>query len=101
VNALSPPPQASRMPVLFIGHGNPMNAIRDMPFTRSLPNLGNALPRPKAVLCIPTPDHRYPLLYALGASDEADPLRFEYEGIEFEKPRLTSGEAPLGAQSEA
>ena len=52
MSALSPPPHASRMPVIFIGHGNPMNAIRDTPFTRALANLGNALPRPKAVLCI-------------------------------------------------
>lgn len=40
------------MPVLFIGHGNPMNAIRDTPFTRALANLGKTLPRPKAILCI-------------------------------------------------
>jgi 4,5-DOPA dioxygenase extradiol len=40
------------MPVLFIGHGNPMNAIRDTPFTRTLKELGKRLPRPKAVLCV-------------------------------------------------
>jgi 4,5-DOPA dioxygenase extradiol len=33
-------------------------------------------------LSVPTPDHYYPLLYALGASDEGDELRFEYEGIQ-------------------
>ena len=33
-------------------------------------------------LSIPTPDHWYPLLYSLGASDKLDRLRFEYEGIE-------------------
>jgi 4,5-DOPA dioxygenase extradiol len=43
---------ADKMPVLFIGHGNPMNAIRDTPFTRTLHELGKRLPRPKAVLCI-------------------------------------------------
>jgi 4,5-DOPA dioxygenase extradiol len=41
-----------RMPVLFIGHGNPMNAIRDTRFTRTLAELGKQLPRPKAVLCV-------------------------------------------------
>jgi 4,5-DOPA dioxygenase extradiol len=41
-----------KMPVVFIGHGNPMNAIRDTPFTRMLRELGRRLPRPKAVLCI-------------------------------------------------
>jgi 4,5-DOPA dioxygenase extradiol len=40
------------MPVLFIGHGNPMHAIRDNAFTRTLANLGRELPRPRAVLCI-------------------------------------------------
>ena len=33
-------------------------------------------------LSIPTPDHWYPFLYALGAADKSDVLRFEYEGIE-------------------
>lgn len=41
-----------RMPVLFIGHGNPMNAIRETPFSRALGKLGEELPRPKAVLCV-------------------------------------------------
>lgn len=41
-----------RMPVVFIGHGNPMNAVRDTPFTRELGELGKRLPRPKAVLCV-------------------------------------------------
>ncbi len=40
------------MPVLFIGHGNPMHAIRDNAFTRMLANLGRELPRPQAILCI-------------------------------------------------
>ncbi|HVW10475.1 MAG TPA: 4,5-DOPA dioxygenase extradiol [Bryobacteraceae bacterium] len=40
------------MPVLFIGHGNPMNALLDTAFTRKLSELGRELPRPKAVLCI-------------------------------------------------
>jgi 4,5-DOPA dioxygenase extradiol len=42
----------ARMPVLFIGHGNPMNAVRDTPFTRKLRELGKRLPRPKVILCI-------------------------------------------------
>ena len=45
-------PSAPRMPVLFIGHGNPMNAIRETPFTRALADLGKGLPRPKAILCV-------------------------------------------------
>lgn len=38
-------------PVLFLGHGNPMNAIDDNTFTRSIQKLGRRL-SPKAVLVI-------------------------------------------------
>ena len=40
------------MPTLFIGHGNPMNAIEDTEFSIRWKVLGNELPRPRAVLCI-------------------------------------------------
>jgi 4,5-DOPA dioxygenase extradiol len=43
---------ASLMPVLFIGHGSPMNAIEDNDFSRSWSEVGRLLPRPKAVLCV-------------------------------------------------
>ena len=33
-------PITETMPVFFIGHGNPMNAIQDNPFTRSLAAMG-------------------------------------------------------------
>jgi 4,5-DOPA dioxygenase extradiol len=41
-----------RMPVLFIGHGSPMNAIEDNPWRRAWQRLGETLPRPRAVLCV-------------------------------------------------
>jgi 4,5-DOPA dioxygenase extradiol len=40
------------MPVLFVGHGSPMNAIEDNPFSQAWQAAGRALPRPKAILCI-------------------------------------------------
>jgi 4,5-DOPA dioxygenase extradiol len=40
------------MPVLFVGHGNPMNAIERNEFSRRWHELGRQLPKPKAVLCI-------------------------------------------------
>lgn len=40
------------MPVIFIGHGSPMNALRDNPFTRALAAWGQALPRPAAILSV-------------------------------------------------
>lgn len=41
-----------RMPVLFIGHGNPMNVITDNPYRRSWEALGKKIAPPKAILCI-------------------------------------------------
>jgi hypothetical protein len=37
----------SKMPVLFIGHGSPMNALEDNPFTKTLVRLGNELSNPR------------------------------------------------------
>jgi len=41
-----------RMPVLFIGHGSPMNAIEENEFAIGWRNIGKKLPKPRAVLCI-------------------------------------------------
>ena len=41
-----------RMPVLFIGHGSPMNAIEDNSYHRSWQAMGKTLPRPKAILSV-------------------------------------------------
>jgi 4,5-DOPA dioxygenase extradiol len=41
-----------RAPVLFIGHGSPMNAIADNEYTRTLQALGRRLDRPRAILCV-------------------------------------------------
>jgi 4,5-DOPA dioxygenase extradiol len=41
-----------KMPVLFIGHGNPMNAITDNIYSQRWKTLGEQLPVPKAILCI-------------------------------------------------
>ncbi len=41
-----------KMPVLFVGHGSPMNAIEQNDFRRAWTTLGARLPRPKAILCI-------------------------------------------------
>jgi len=42
----------SRMPAIFIGHGNPMNALARNPFTNGWRQLGASLTRPKAILCV-------------------------------------------------
>lgn len=41
---------ARLLPVLFIGHGSPMNAIEESPYTAALKSL--KLPRPKAILVL-------------------------------------------------
>lgn len=40
------------MPVLFIGHGSPMNGIEDNEFSRQWAFMGRNIPVPKAVLCV-------------------------------------------------
>ena len=45
-------PNTSRMPALFVGHGNPMNAIEDNSYSRSWRTLGDSLPAPHAILCV-------------------------------------------------
>jgi 4,5-DOPA dioxygenase extradiol len=40
------------MPVFFIGHGSPMNAIEDNEFSRGWKEAGGKIPKPKAILCI-------------------------------------------------
>jgi 4,5-DOPA dioxygenase extradiol len=46
------PVAPARLPVLFIGHGSPMNAIEDNRWSQAFRALGAALPRPRAVLSI-------------------------------------------------
>lgn len=45
-------PAPQRMPVLFIGHGSPMNAIQDNEFTRFLQGWRTRLREPKAILVV-------------------------------------------------
>src|SRR6185295_18395555 len=43
---------ADRMPVVFFGHGNPMNAVQTNPWTEAWTALGAALPRPRAIVSV-------------------------------------------------
>jgi 4,5-DOPA dioxygenase extradiol len=45
-------PATGKMPVLFAGHGNPMNAIIQNEFHNTWVELGKTLPRPKAILSV-------------------------------------------------
>ena len=44
--------EEEKMPVLFIGHGSPMNAIEDNEFSRRWKQMGKNIPIPKAVVVI-------------------------------------------------
>lgn len=41
-----------RMPVLFLGHGSPMNAIEENEFVAGFRKIGAELPKPQAILCV-------------------------------------------------
>ncbi|MBK6543192.1 MAG: 4,5-DOPA dioxygenase extradiol [Flavobacteriales bacterium] len=41
-----------RMPVLFLGHGSPMNAIEENEFVAGFRKVGSEVPRPQAVLVV-------------------------------------------------
>jgi 4,5-DOPA dioxygenase extradiol len=43
---------STTLPALFVGHGNPLNALQQNDWTRGWAALGSALPRPRAVLSI-------------------------------------------------
>ena len=44
--------KTEKMPVLFLGHGSPMNAIEENEFVNGFRNIGNEITKPKAILCI-------------------------------------------------
>jgi 4,5-DOPA dioxygenase extradiol len=41
-----------KMPVLFLGHGSPMNAIEENEFVAGIRSIGRTIPKPNAVLCV-------------------------------------------------
>lgn len=44
--------ETEQMPVLFLGHGTPMNAIGENEFAIAWRRIGKLLPKPAAILCI-------------------------------------------------
>lgn len=41
-----------KMPVLFLGHGSPMNAIEENEFVTGFRNVAKEIPKPRAILCV-------------------------------------------------
>ena len=52
VNSVLYNKSSDRMPVLFLGHGSPMNAIEENEFVTGWRNIGKTIPKPDAILCI-------------------------------------------------
>lgn len=53
LNKITEPFQKTdQMPILFLGHGSPMNAIEDNEFSKTWKEMGKTLPKPSAILCI-------------------------------------------------
>ena len=46
------PERSGHSPLLFVGHGNPMNAIEDNHFRRTWEKIGKEIPQPEAILVI-------------------------------------------------
>jgi len=46
------PEQRARMPVIFVGHGSPMNVIEDNRWSRGFARLRTLVPKPRAILAI-------------------------------------------------
>lgn len=44
--------RTNKMPVLFLGHGSPMNAIEENEFVTGFRNVAKDIPKPSAILCI-------------------------------------------------
>jgi len=52
INMIEAKKNTFRMPVLFVGHGSPMYAIEENEFVQTWRNLGEELPKPKAIIAV-------------------------------------------------
>lgn len=48
----APMRKTQKMPVLFLGHGSPMNAIEENEFVAGFRTIAKDIPKPNAILCI-------------------------------------------------
>jgi len=43
---------AETLPAIFVGHGNPTNAVLDNSYTKAWRHIGQTIPKPKAILSV-------------------------------------------------
>lgn len=51
-NIMSTSANTDLMPLLFVGHGSPLNAIEENQFTEGWRTIAQTIPKPEAILCI-------------------------------------------------
>ncbi len=86
------------MPAIFFGHGNPMNALSINAWTQAWARIGEALPRPKAVLAISA--HWY-LPGTMVTAMDAPPTIHDFGGFPaplYDVRYPAPGDAPLAAR---
>ena len=100
---------SDRMPLLFVGHGNPMHAISDNEFTRTWQRVGSGLPEAQAIVVVSahwlTPGETHitdaptnPVIYGFGGfPDELSQVRYDTVG----DPRVAAALARQLAAYEA
>lgn len=81
-----------KMPVLFVGHGSPMNAIEDNAFTRNWIKIAREIPKPAAILSISA--HWY--TSGIRIMDETNP-KTVYDMYGFPKELYEVVYSPAGA----
>ncbi|MGD9762769.1 MAG: 4,5-DOPA dioxygenase extradiol [Candidatus Binatia bacterium] len=91
----------ARMPAIFFGHGNPMNAIQHNDWTREWSNVGKTMPRPRAIVSISA--HWYVPGIAVTAVDQPRTI-YDFGGFPNSLYRATypaPGERALAARVQA
>ena len=66
------------MPAIFIGHGNPMNALSKNNYTEGWASISKSIPRPKAILSISA---HYYIPFCMVTSSHSPPIIHDFSGF--------------------